>query len=281
MGKDLLMSAWMFKQQITEQLSNMEKQHEILYQTPKKAEPEIIVEQEGKPSSSFIYVYGDGIGGVDFIDAMGNDRRIAEAARASFGNDIYKSTELRDRDMRLIKRLKSDGHTSPFEQIELVVKIVAPIFVARHFLRHRTFSVNEISRRFTSSNIEFYFPEVFHTQAEKNLQCSTDIEVANSTELIERGSTLTNTMLEYYNELIASGVSREDARMFLPQNLYTSWWMKGNGHNWINMLNKRLAKDAQKQTRVIAEAIKTLFVQRFPFVGELAFGNEQDTANKK
>jgi thymidylate synthase (FAD) len=274
------MASWMFKQELMEQLATMEKSDDILYQT-KKEEPKIVAEPEGDPSSNFIYVYGDGIGGVDFIDCMGNDRRIAEAARASFGNDIYKSTDLRDKDMRLIKRLKNDGHTSPFEQIELVVKIVAPIFVARHFLRHRTFSVNEISRRFTSADIKFYYPAVFYTQAEKNLQCSTDKEVDGSNNLIDYAKKSTESCLFAYNLLLDAGVSREDARMFLPQNLYTSWWMKGNGHNWINMLNKRTAKDAQGQTRAIANAVKTIFIEKFPFVGELAFGNEQDTRNQK
>jgi thymidylate synthase (FAD) len=290
------MSTWMLKQMIKDQLGlecippqpiepelldpeDVVNDETFLAESLK--EPEIVVQDEGTASPNFIFVYGDGIGGVDFIDCMGNDRRIAEAARASFGKDVYQSGELRDKDMRLIKRLKKDGHTSPFEQIELVVKIVAPIFVARHFLRHRTFSVNEISRRFTSSDISFYYPDTLYTQAEKNLQCSTDTVVGGSNNLIEFGKKSTEASLFTYNLLLDAGVSREDARMFLPQNLYTSWWMKGNGHNWINMLNKRLAQDAQRQTRAIAEAIKTIFVNKFPFVGELAFGNDEATNDKK
>lgn len=267
---------WLFKQLIREQLGemNIDTKNDILYQTPKQVEPEIVVENIGDPSSSFIYVYGDGIGGVEYIDSLGNDRRVAEAARASFGKAVYE-TELRDKDKRLIRRLKSDGHTSPFEQIELVVKIVAPIFVARHFLRHRTFSVNEISRRFTSENMQFYYPTEFYTQAEKNLQCSTNVVVPNSKELVEIGTESTRQSIECYNKLIDNGVSREDARMFLPQNLYTSWWMKGNGHNWISMLYKRSHSGAQHQTRQIADGIKQIFINRFPFIGELAFPNDE------
>ena len=265
------MSSWMLKQYINEQLKEM-----FVSQAPDTS----LVEKEDSPSSNFIYVFGDGIGGVEFIDALGNDRRVAEAARASFGKAVYE-TELRERDKRLITRLKEDGHTSPFEQIELVVKIVAPIFVARHFLRHRTFSVNEISRRFTSENIQFYKHDAFYTQAEKNLQCSTDVQVKNDSELINQASDLTNQCFDFYNKLLDNGVSREDARVYLPQNLYTSWWMKGNGHNWINMLYKRSHPGAQRQTRLIADAIKTIFIKRFPFVGELAFKHEQTTINKK
>jgi thymidylate synthase (FAD) len=260
----------MLKQYINEQLNDMFVAHN----------PPSLVEDAGKPSTNFIYVFGDGIGGVELIDSLGNDRRVAEAARASFGKAVYE-TELREKDKRLITRLKEDGHTSPFEQVELVVKIVAPIFVARHFLRHRTFSVNEISRRFTSENMQFYYPTEFYTQAEKNLQCSTDVIVPNSQELVRLGTDSTNQAIECYNKLIDNGVSREDARMFLPQNLYTSWWMKGNGHNWISMLYKRSHPGAQRQTRLIADAIKTIFIQRFPFIGELAFRHEQTTNNKK
>jgi thymidylate synthase (FAD) len=295
------MSSWMLKQYIKDALDCMHKDFHctapkpiapepaeqdepqndsIFFEKVLVPEPEIVVESSGQASDNFIYVFGDNIGGVEYIDGLGDDRRVAEAARASFGKAVYE-TELRDKDKRLIRRLMADGHTSPFEQVEFVVKIVAPIFVARHFLRHRTFSVNEISRRFTSENIQFYYHDTFYTQAEKNLQCSTDVEVADSLSHVSEAKEMTLKSFEFYNKLIQNGVSREDARVYLPQNLYTSWWMKGNGHNWVSMLHKRLHPGAQRQTRAIAEAIKTLFIRRFPFIGELAFKDEQATNDKK
>ena len=126
--------------------------------------------------------------------------------------------------------------------------IKVPLFVARQHMRHRTFSFNEISRRYTSNKIEFYLPENVRMQDTKNRQASLD-ETFNPVIEFEKYETNpfpfqkinstalrlhTEQSLTLYDKLIGQGVAREQARMVLPQNLYTTYWCTSSMHNWVN-----------------------------------------------
>ena len=107
-------------------------------------------------------VLGDGIGFVKLVDSMGNDLSIVRSARVSYGKT---SEEFSDRDKKLIKYLIKNSHTSPLESVTFTFNIKCPLFIARQWMRHRTWSYNEISRRYTSENIEFYIPKEFRIQS--------------------------------------------------------------------------------------------------------------------
>ena len=114
-------------------------------------------------------LYGDGIGSVEYIDHMGTDLSVVNAARVSFGVEREK---LSDKDVKLINYLMQHNHTSPFEHCALTLRFVVPLFIRSQHHRHRTWSYNEISRRYTSVDMKFYEPKEFRTQHKSNRQAS-------------------------------------------------------------------------------------------------------------
>lgn len=216
-------------------------------------------------------IYNDGVGEVLLLDVMGSDETPAQAARVSFSKLSAEITNgMSDKDAKLIRYLAAHGHTSPFEHISATFELTVPLFVARQVMRHRTFSFNEVSRRYTSKDLMVYLPKEIRRQAETNLQCSSD-ELPDDLDrcrALFRSSAATS--LANYQELIALGVSREIARQVLSISLYTSFWMSGNLHNWCKFIRLRTTEHVQLETRLAAEAIKAQLLERFPIsVGAL------------
>lgn len=213
--------------------------------------------------SSRVDIFNDGIGGVSLIQHMGDDLTIVNAARASLDK---VSKEWSEREERLSSFLIREGHTSTTEHNQVTFWIKVPLFVARQHMRHRTFSYNEISRRYTSEKLEFYIPDEMRKQDTKNRQASLDevfdpqvssypqmLESRTSTEAIRYHTRLS---VELYESMIDAGVAREQARMILPQNLYTTYWCTGSLHNWVNsFIAKRDHPDAQWEIRLLAREI--------------------------
>ena len=210
-------------------------------------------------------IYRDGVGEVILLDSMGSDETPAQAARVSFSKPSADITSgMSDKDAKLIRYLAAHGHTSPFEHVSATFELTVPLFVRAQIMRHRTFSFNEISRRYTSKAIAIYHPQEIRRQAEKNLQCSSD-ELPDDPEHCKAlFASSAATSMALYNELISRGVSRETARIVLPNGLYTSFWMSGNLHNWCKFIRLRTTEHVQLETRLAAEAIKAQLLERFP-----------------
>ena len=124
-------------------------------------------------SEKQIFLYNDGIGSVSYIDHMGNDLTIVNSARVSFG---INKAELDQRYKKLINYLVKNRHTSTFEHNVVTFKFVVPLYVRSQHHRHRTWSYNEVSRRYTDKNIKFYEPPAFRTQHKSNRQASNEDE---------------------------------------------------------------------------------------------------------
>ena len=151
---------------------------------------------------------------------MGDDKSIVEAARVSFNND--KIEYEKNRDEKLISYLLKNKHSSPFEHVVFKFHVNAPLFVARQWMRHRTFSYNEISRRYTSENLEFYIPKYYRKQSADNKQASDGkVEENWSTVLDEEVRIHIEKSVSLYEEMINKGVAREQSRIVLPQTMYT------------------------------------------------------------
>ena len=223
------------------------------------------------------YIYGDKIGAVSFVDLMGDDKRAAHAARVSLLNDSLEGLgdDLDDRDKRLIKFLLRERHTSPFEHSTYSVRITCPMFVRSQIQRHRTFSYNEVSRRYTSKDLEFFIPEKLRQQADKNLQCSTSEEVEEALQARELYKGAIASALTSYNMLLDAGVCREQARGILPQTLYTEFYMTGNLLNWLKFLKLRLHPHAQPEAQAVAQAVKELLCEDFPYTMEVFFSEDE------
>jgi len=185
--------------------------------------------------------------------SMGDDFTIVQAARTSYLGE----SKGEEADLKLLRYLATHRHDTPFEMVEVVVRLKTPIFVARQIFRSRTFSFNEVSRRYTSEEIEFYIPDVLRGQDAKNKQASASDSITSDLQrrLVWTLTKSTELAMNAYDDMIHEGVAREQARMVLPTNLYTTFVMKGNLRNWIHFLGLRADSHAQWETQQYAWAI--------------------------
>lgn len=215
---------------------------------------------------------GDDVGEVNYIQHYGSDMMIVNAARVSYGKEIE---EIQDKDVKLIKFLLEHQHSTPLEHCGITLKFTVPLFVSKQHMRHRVWSYNEKSMRYTSENIKFYMPKVYRKPHEKDKQASTDEwfhpnmsaysnQSANS--LIERH---VRNSISLYNALLESGVVREMARMVLPQNMYTEYYGTCNLSNLLKFLSLRETWHAQWEIRMVASAIREILTDLFPITMSL------------
>jgi thymidylate synthase (FAD) len=210
-------------------------------------------------------VLGDGVSFVRLINTMGSDVEIVNGARVSFGK---RREELDEKDKVLIKYLADERHTSPFEHVAFTFHIKCPLFVTRQWHRHRTWSYNEISRRYTSMNLEFYVPQAYRQQAETNRQASTDElikETKDGRNIEKLVGDHTRQAFAFYEELIEQGVAREQARMVLPQNMYTEMYATVNLHNLIHFVELRIHAGAQWEIQQYARKLLDLAEEAAPY----------------
>jgi len=223
-----------------------------------------------------IELYEDGIGKVDYIQHMGTDLTIVNSARVSFGTT--KET-LDEKDKKLINYLVKHRHTSTFEHNLVTFRFMVPLFIRSQHHRHRTWSYNEISRRYTDIDIQFYEPEAFRTQHKSNRQASNaeelinpnvywnrfgypndpdDVEVSDAFKMHHEQS------LSLFNQLIEAGVCREQARGVLPQNMYTEYYGTVNLNNLLKFIDLRTHEGAQWEIQKVAEACLGIATNLWP-----------------
>lgn len=202
-------------------------------------------------------------GYIRLIDYMGDERSIVQAARVSYGKGTKKKLD----DDNLIKYLIRHRHTSPLEMCEIVLHIKLPIFVARHWIRHRTASVNEYSARYSILDSEFYIPDVLYKQSTKNKQGSGDpLDVFTAHEILDILKRDCNKSFDNYDFYLDQGLSREIARIGLPLSTYTQWYWKIDLHNLLHFLNLRMRDNAQQEIREYAFVINDIIKQWVPNV---------------
>ena len=217
-----------------------------------------------------IELYGDGIGRVDYVNHMGDDLTVVNSARVSFG---VEKENLDERDKKLINYLIRHKHTSTLEHNLITFRFSVPMFVRSQHHRHRTWSYNEISRRYTDVNIKFYEPKEFRTQHKSNRQASNAEELINPE--VEWGGYApmpaadlvgihNEKSLDLFNSLIEAGVCREQARGVLPQNLYTEYYGTVNLSNLLKFIDLRTHEGAQWEIQKVAEACLEIATDLFP-----------------
>lgn len=194
-------------------------------------------------------------GFVRLVDYMGNDKRIVQAARVSYGEGTKTFRE----DAILIDYLLRHQHTSPFEHVVLEMHCKLPIFVARQWIRHRTARINEISGRYSVMENEFYLPPAnqIKGQSEDNKQARSLHELPPDIqqkvlEILRRDQ---GSVYASYEELLNDGIARELARINLPLSLYTQWYWQMDLHNLLHFLELRMDSHAQWEIREYANAI--------------------------
>lgn len=192
------------------------------------------------------------------------DFAIVQAARVSYGDGTKSINE----DRGLIRYLMRHVHTTPFEMIEFKFHCKMPVFIARQWIRHRTANVNEYSGRYSVMKDEFYFPELHEIkkQSINNKQGGEQrIDSDKAKDLLSDIQQVCNLSYKKYEQALEDGLSREQARMLLPLNLYTEWYWKIDLHNLFHFLSLRCDSHAQWEIRVFADAMLELIKPIVPF----------------
>ena len=207
----------------------------------------------------------NGQGWVGLIDHLGSETTIVNAARVSFGK---LKTEMDKRDVGLLEYLIDNRHTSPLEHLVFTFSIHCPLFVRGQWHRHRTWSYNEISRRYTEVDMEFYTPAELRRQAESDRQASVADPAFEGGELKQAIAAHNQASFDLYEKLLASGVCREQARGVLPQNMMVTFWGTVDLSNLLHFLELRDSEHAQYEIREYASAIKQLIKPIVPNVAK-------------
>ena len=203
---------------------------------------------------------------VTMLNSMGDDNTVASAARVSFHKQASEFTE--EQNHKLIKYLADHEHYSPFGHCFASFHVKAPIFVARQLFKHEYLRANEVSRRYVDTTPEFYVPEVWRGRAvDKKQGSSGEHELFNrgkGTGYVDTYVDACKQMIEQYDWMIGLGVAPEQARMVLPQSMYTEWYWSGSLDAFANMAKLRLKPDTQEETRLIAKQISEQMEDKFP-----------------
>lgn len=210
-------------------------------------------------------------GYVRLTNVMGSDLSVVNSARVSYDKE---STELSEKDVRLIRFLAREGHTSPFRHATLQFEMYAPLMVARQHWKyvvgsdHTMDAWNESSRRYVTEEPAFYIPNKneWRTAPENSKQ--------GSGEPVEKavGMTATNELMKYvdkglslYEDAMEAGICAEQARLFLPAyGMYVRYYWTASLQSVAHFLQQRLAHDSQVEIQAYAKAVKELVTPHFP-----------------
>jgi len=210
----------------------------------------------GKP----LRVLDDGL--VRVVDYMGSDESIVQAARVSYGAGTKRIHE----DRGLIRYLLRHRHTTPFEMCEIKLHVRVPMDCWRQWIRHRTASINEYSTRYSVAidSAQKTPPEEWRLQSQKNKQGSEEfMDAARGEAQSKKEADLHELSRKIYEERLAEGISREQARKDLPLSTYTEAYWKTNLHNLLHFLKLRMDPHAQEEIRAYADIIGREIVSRW------------------
>ena len=215
---------------------------------------------------------------VTYIEHMGSDLSVVNAARVSFGKQSEwmprvhngEPKVLQFKDAKLIKYLAKHKHISPFGHAFASFHVKAPVYVARQLVKHKFLRWNEISRRYVDDDPEFYVPEVWRGRSADKKQGS-EGEVSTNANIVYHN----NVMLGLYKQQRAEGVCPEQARGILPQSMLTGWYWSGSLDAFADMCNLRCKPDTQFETQIVANLISKSMSTFFPVSWEALRANEE------
>jgi len=215
----------------------------------------------------------------EYVDHMGDDLRVVNAARVSFKKE---SKEFVGQDERLINYLAKHNHWTPFSHPMITMREKVPIFVARQRFKHMVgFTYNEVSRRYVDDEPEFYVPEAWRSRPEGSVkQGSGNKKLKNSDLFVETDGheghfgdweydflyyeDLVRYCSDWYKMAVESGVAPEQARMILPQSMYTEYYVTGSLAAWARAYKLRIDPHAQKEIQELAEQWGKIIEPLFP-----------------
>lgn len=224
----------------------------------------------------------------ELVSCMGDDLTVVNAARVSFdkesdwepaeGGDFMEAGYcLSQKDTKLINYLAKHNHFTPFTHPQITLRETVPIFVARQRFKHVVgFTYNEVSRRYVDDEPEFYIPEVWRSRPEGSVkQGSGDKPVTDLTYRLGDGPGVTVDLGDAYDfflsdceslyrTMLEAGVAPEQARMVLPQSMYTSYYVTGSLAAFARFYKQRIDAHAQVEIQELAKQVGAIIQPLFP-----------------
>jgi thymidylate synthase (FAD) len=210
----------------------------------------------------------------ELIDVMGDDIRVVNAARVSFDKesdwdivndfidhptkpDQYElviDKELLEKDQKLLNYLAKHNHWTPFSHVMITMRETVPIFVARQRFKHVVgFTYNEVSRRYVDDAPKFFKPDGWRKAAENKKQGSSDELINDNHTSLEYDNFIQDAIRIYTDMIEKDGIAPEQARMVLPQSMYTSYYVTGSLAAWARAYKLRIDPHAQKEIQDLAK----------------------------
>lgn len=238
-----------------------------------------------------------------YIDHMGDDLRVVNAARVSFSKESSFDKEyytigykydnnndkavakgfiktdrpemavkvvrkLNENDKKLLNYLARHNHWTPFSHPQITLREKVPVFVARQRFKHMIgFTYNEVSRRYVSDKPEFFIPSEWRDKPEGSIKQGSGNEVVF--KKVGRYKDLIEDATSLYKYLIESGVAPEQARMILPQSMYTEYYVTGSLAAWARAYKLRIDSHAQKEIQDLAKQWGEIISPLFPVSWEV------------
>lgn len=222
----------------------------------------------------------------ELIDYMGDDLMVVNAARVSFSKESNYEIEgdmaedwnfkLPDNDEKLIKYLATHGHWTPFAHPQITLRMKAPIFVRTQCFKHKQgFVENEVSRRYVDDAPEFFVPDEWRGRPTDNAkQGSSDKLIKNMVfegtveswtgEVNEFYYNAVESCYATYKGMIKAGIAPEQARMVLPQSMYTEWFWTGSLAAYARFYKQRSDPHAQKEIQDLAKLVGDIISPLYP-----------------
>lgn len=237
----------------------------------------------------------------ELIDYMGNDLSVVNAARVSMdkkseftccrsdgeggtictgeccGGD-YDYPQLSDQDSQLISYLAKHNHWTPFAHTAITLRMKAPIFVRTQCFKHKAgFVENEVSRRYVDSEPEMYTPDVWRNRPDGSIKqgSGSTMGPVNTSQVEEMYANLIEYAERTYNNFLDLGMAPEQARMVLPQSMYTEWMWTGNIASFARFCKQRTDPHAQQEIRELAQQVSDIIQPLFPISWEALMENEK------
>ncbi len=207
---------------------------------------------------------------IDYVDHMGADLSVVNAARVSFDKHSFSMTK---RDESLLDYLADHKHWSPFAHTALTVRVTCPIFIARQVAKHQVgLVINEVSRRYVDNPPSFYEPDVWRQRAENVKQGSSNIPIDEDLSEEYRGAC--DACERFYRKALSKGNCPEQARMVLPQSMITEFYWTGNLAAFIRVCELRLDEHTQKETRDLIRPLFHILADIWPRSVQAYFGHK-------
>lgn len=219
---------------------------------------------------------------IKFVDKMGDDFRVFEAAKATLGGEEESGFVRGETDpSRLINFLARERHITPFCHPHVTFECEAPIAIARQLGKHQVgFRWNERSMRYKDSVIDVYIPDMFRGRPDSLHSGSADIDVSGRVvfgqdmSVEELYQDAVAEALDSYTNLVEAGLAPEQARFVLPQGMITRWIWTGSLYGWYEVWRQRSSEHAQYEARLFASQLDTHMSSLFPIAWEALKGNK-------